>query len=354
MAPAPRISRTMLDMATSEINQYKDFARTGVENVLTQALGEVLLGTDPETGDELMSVEGMQAMRDLAIESIHEAASTVAPDVVAFSADYLEMLTGKKFAVNYAQVSLAATPRVGEIEAKVRAMAGDVFSGKITPQQFVSKCVSYSDRMVNETHTRSMDRMVRRKTRWARVTDGRETCKFCIMLSSRGPVYLSAAAAGAHTHGFCDCRIVPGQLGKDGKYHANVAGYDPDALYDKWVTEMRDEALRKTKPLTKKRQSEVDRYIGSYYVANPRDAITKLIPDDLLMRKSKDSKIIYESNASDYKVILDFRNGYFTVINKTLGKFRPYVTPDGSALPKGMPEDEYRRKTHFRIEGFNG
>lgn len=41
--------------------------------------------------------------------------------------------------------------------------------------------------------------------RWARVATGKETCAFCLMLVSRGPVYLSADTAGfrgAETDGF--------------------------------------------------------------------------------------------------------------------------------------------------------
>lgn len=68
---------------------------------------------------------------------------------------------------------------------------------------------------------------------WARVATGRETCGFCLMLVSRGPVYQSAEAAGLGTddtsaldildendteafnelmtrfHPNCDCKVVP-------------------------------------------------------------------------------------------------------------------------------------------------
>lgn len=74
---------------------------------------------------------------------------------------------------------------------------------------------------------------------WARVATGRETCGFCLMLVSRGPVYTSAENAGINTddlqalelygrsqsgdqdahkelnalmrkfHDFCDCKVVP-------------------------------------------------------------------------------------------------------------------------------------------------
>lgn len=69
--------------------------------------------------------------------------------------------------------------------------------------------------------------------RWARVPTGRETCGFCLMLVSRGPVYFSARDAGLQTddstaakliaqgdqkaikaymndwHPKCDCKVVP-------------------------------------------------------------------------------------------------------------------------------------------------
>lgn len=68
---------------------------------------------------------------------------------------------------------------------------------------------------------------------WARVATGRETCGFCLMLVSRGPVYQSAESAGLNTddttaldildegdkaafdelmtrfHPNCDCKVVP-------------------------------------------------------------------------------------------------------------------------------------------------
>lgn len=49
------------------------------------------------------------------------------------------------------------------------------------------------------------------KRRWARVATGAETCGWCLMLCSRGPVYASEASAGGlHAwHDGCDCKVVP-------------------------------------------------------------------------------------------------------------------------------------------------
>lgn len=91
------------------------------------------------------------------------------------------------------------------------------------------------------------------RPRFARVPSGGETCRFCIMLASRGPVYKSKDKAGAseHFHPGCDCRIVPFwdavQVG--GSRVASpttVEGYDPDALYDEYVGFMGDPRFRKS------------------------------------------------------------------------------------------------------------
>ena len=68
------------------------------------------------------------------------------------------------------------------------------------------------------------------KPKFARAPTGAETCKFCIMLASRGFIYLTEGTAGInHYHPDCDCRIVPG-FDDD----AGIEGYDPDELYQEW------------------------------------------------------------------------------------------------------------------------
>lgn len=49
------------------------------------------------------------------------------------------------------------------------------------------------------------------KRRWARVATGAETCGWCLMLCSRGPVYASEARGGGLNawHDGCDCKVVP-------------------------------------------------------------------------------------------------------------------------------------------------
>ncbi len=81
------------------------------------------------------------------------------------------------------------------------------------------------------------------RPRYARVPSGAETCRFCIMLASRGAVYLSKDNAGAvsHYHANCDCKVVP-DWGDD------IEGYDPDEYYKLWKNGVlkTEESIRKT------------------------------------------------------------------------------------------------------------
>lgn len=86
------------------------------------------------------------------------------------------------------------------------------------------------------------------RPRFARVPQGEKTCDFCLMLASRGPVYLTAESAGAYTkfHAHCDCKVVPfWDTVKDGFSRRrgrgmSIEGYDPDALYKQYQERMED------------------------------------------------------------------------------------------------------------------
>lgn len=88
-----------------------------------------------------------------------------------------------------------------------------------------------------------------RKLRWARIPTGSSTCPFCVMLASRGFVYLTQDSAGGQFgkfHGKCDCRIVPSWADPPPRYK----GYDPQALYQQWQYMEQFDAKRKAERLT--------------------------------------------------------------------------------------------------------
>lgn len=85
--------------------------------------------------------------------------------------------------------------------------------------------------------------------RYARVPQGLETCDFCLMLASRGFVYLTAESAEGwnHTHRGCDCIVVAGVVRKEsGKWvqQTQLEGYDLsdlNELHNQWGDRARDD-----------------------------------------------------------------------------------------------------------------
>lgn len=140
----------------------------------------------------------------------------------------------RKFQIGAALGALAESGREPiATEKAVRAIVQGIVDGK-PKETVVKKLVDRVDFEIKRSAGECVYRNGKRdplKPRFARVPSGSETCRFCIMLASRGFVYHSkeTAGEGSHYHANCDCRIVPGFDGE-----TMVAGYDPDALYDQW------------------------------------------------------------------------------------------------------------------------
>lgn len=139
----------------------------------------------------------------------------------------------------------------------VRAFVHDLTNGRGT-QSVVRKCLERLDYETKKSAAECIDYNARRdpnKPRYARVPSGFETCDFCIMLASRGPVYHTERSAGAfdHWHANCRCRVVPmwdsvevltGNGGIVRRGGTKVQGYDPDALYDHYIDSVTDPKFR--------------------------------------------------------------------------------------------------------------
>lgn len=159
-------------------------------------------------------------------------------------------------------------------EKAVRGIMQDVVDGK--PEVAVGKLVSRVDYEIKKSAGECVYRNGKRdplKPKYARVPQGAENCKFCIMLASRGFVYHNAKQAGenGHYHANCDCRIVPGF-----DDNPSVAGYDPSAYYDQY------------KKILEGHEKE------SHY--------------DLLTRNGKTTKRMYKTAEYDYNAALGVKN----------------------------------------------
>lgn len=139
-------------------------------------------------------------------------------------------------------------------DGAIRAFVQDLVDGKGS-QPVIDKCLERLDYETKKAAATCITRNAQRdpnKPRYARVPSGNETCDFCIMLASRGPVYRSAKSAGAvdHFHSSCRCQVVPMfntyQTGPSRRASASmsVEGYDPDELYEQYVQQMLDPKFR--------------------------------------------------------------------------------------------------------------
>ena len=119
--------------------------------------------------------------------------------------------------------------------------------------------------------------------RFARVPQGEKTCDFCLMLASRGPVYLTAESAGALTkyHSGCDCKVIPfwGTVadGPSRRRGMSIEGYDPDALYKQYQERMEDphstfaDRMAKGAETAKARRKHPEKYQGKQPQKAPRE-----------------------------------------------------------------------------------
>lgn len=70
------------------------------------------------------------------------------------------------------------------------------------------------------------------KPRFARVPSGKDTCKFCLVLASRGAIYTSERDAGKGNKYHDNCRCTPTLAWKPSDLPDD---YDPDALYTRYL-----------------------------------------------------------------------------------------------------------------------
>ena len=210
-----RIPRRYIEAYSSSLNEISERGRAAI----TDALAEIDLSGD---------VADVRALVTAIMQTHCGASSTVAARLAADFYDGLRARFGIEDGFR-AEVDGDYEPEA--TEGAVRAFAQDLVEGK--PDSFIAKCADRLDREVRLSANQCVEHNARRdpkKPRWARVPTGPETCRFCVMLASRGFVYHSEELA-SHAHANCDCRVVPSW----DKAKAAVEGYDPDyyrALYN--------------------------------------------------------------------------------------------------------------------------
>ncbi|MEG1246984.1 VG15 protein, partial [Gordonibacter sp.] len=209
------IPRKTLDQLTEEINAFSAAGKQMVLNALTNA----------EWGD-------VSELRAIMVDVMEAVCGDMTDLAAARSAEFYDSV--RTSAVGARLGAIADSAREPKAtEGAVRALIQSVESTGST-DQFARELAGRVDYEIKRAAGECTALNAARdplKPRCARVPSGAETCKFCVMLASRGFVYLPKEHGGGspHYHTSCDCRIVPGFYGMD------VEGYDTADLFQQYL-----------------------------------------------------------------------------------------------------------------------
>lgn len=171
------------------------------------------------------------AFRDAAIEAIEDSLNVFGEQAGALACDLFEQLAAARGLDMPARLESDPIDR-SQIDKRVRYFAKNLVMGD--SDAFARDVRDLTrDYVMRSANENIMANCRRRKVRWARVPSGFETCAFCLMLSSRGFVYLDEKSAksksnGGAFHRHCDCIAVPGfgNLPQD----EQIDGYRPSEM----------------------------------------------------------------------------------------------------------------------------
>lgn len=128
-------------------------------------------------------------------------------------------------------------------------------------------------RALNATIMANVKRDKKKGVKFARVTSGRNTCTFCLMLASRGAVYHTRESAGelGQYHRHCSCKIVPCYSGN--KYEVLVEGHDPKNMEKLWQA---CDEIDAADDLSGKQREVAKGYIVDEICESAQDAIARV------------------------------------------------------------------------------
>ena len=156
-------------------------------------------------------------------------------DVSALLAtDFYDMLRDVPPSAASFRAAFAAPVDPGKAVGAARWAVGALFDED--PDLFTSRISGAAQRLVTQRGRDTIFDNAGRdpvRTSVARVPSGADTCRFCIMLASRGPVYTDLVAAGEMNdfHDNCDC--VPTVIRKRSDF---PEGYDPERFTDLYTS----------------------------------------------------------------------------------------------------------------------
>lgn len=203
-------------------------------------------------------------------------------------------------------------------------------------------------RSLNATVMRNAKRDRSKGVRFARVTTGRNTCSFCLMLAGRGAVYWSEESAGAFNewHRHCTCKVVPSYSGD--QWETLVEGRDPKAIHDRLRLV---EELSGAKYGTAEFSREVELRdpdwlfgddVTTDYSLNPRESYgTLLVPDDYspenIVNRGNEWRDLWAHHVLEQNGIKPIAHGKKDIDLTINGEWWEVKSPDE---PKSPPDPE--------------
>lgn len=154
----------------------------------------------------------------------------------------------RRLAIGEGDPAQTVEPNESALSWDMESAIHDMYDGKTTPDQMASRMGAVVEKHVHGLSRDTVSAALRRdyeanivrgtnppsRYRWTRVTVG-ASCAFCVMLASRGAVYLSRESAGGESRKFhddCDCVVLPFSDSGDIRGYEDTLRACNDAYYN--------------------------------------------------------------------------------------------------------------------------
>lgn len=159
-------------------------------------------------------------LRETILSFIAELVSVYGDAAALLGADWYDMLRDVPPSSASFRAALSAPVGVEQSRQSARWALGTLFGEKGDPWATLLNLEGVTQRLILQPGRDSVWDAARRdpvRTRFARLPQGATTCRWCVMLASRGAVYASEDTAGQMNrfHDNCDCVIMPARSRDD-------------------------------------------------------------------------------------------------------------------------------------------
>lgn len=165
---------------------------------------------------EALRFDDPTRVRDALLAFFPDLLQSYGSVAAVLGADWYDMLRDVPASASKFKATIASAVNGQQADATVRWGVGPLFADVPDLESAFSGMLGATQRLVLQPGRRSTFDAVRAdpvSRSYARVPSGPTTCRWCVMLASRGFAYTSAemAGQGIRFHDRCDCVIVPGK-----------------------------------------------------------------------------------------------------------------------------------------------